>query len=413
VAPLSLETFLLPPDFGLTGTDRAMAAYRIQSSQPITAYQFNPLSNVGVFSNDASVLLPLSSLGKEYFVATLPQASDDFRGYFSIAATTPGVTQVTVTPRTMTEPGADIPLLVKNQPHSLSLNFGEVVVIQSRNVGGDLTGSRIVADKAVQVMAGHVAAQTSDSCCADHLEQQLAPVSTWGKDYLVGRSVERGIEPDYIRVVAAYDNTEVSLSPAVTVPSSKILQRGDMWAFKTDTHLRVIANKPIMVVQFLASSYETASTSGICFGAGDCPVGYTCKEGQCIPAACATEAECATGHVCSEGVCVPMGDPAMILAVPVEQWQSSYVFLTPDSYAKDYVNIVLPSGANVEIDGSPVAVGALEEITGSGYWVYRGLVADGTHRVTASHPVSIMVYGYDRDVSYGYPGGLGLATIPP
>ena len=33
------------------------------------------------------------------------------------------------------------------------------------------------------------------------------------------------------------------------------------------------------------------------------------------------------------------------------------------------------------------------------------------HRLSATEPVSIVVYGYSRDVSYAYPGGLNLEPI--
>ena len=53
------------PNQNQDGSNINKKAYRIQSSQPIVAYQFNPLSNFGVFSNDASLLLPTGSIGKE------------------------------------------------------------------------------------------------------------------------------------------------------------------------------------------------------------------------------------------------------------------------------------------------------------------------------------------------------------
>ena len=34
--------------------------------------------------------------------------------------------------------------------------------------------------------------------------------------------------------------------------------------------------------------------------------------------------------------------------------------------------------------------------------------ADGTHRVVADQAISVIAYGYDRDVSYGYAAGLNL-----
>ena len=35
-------------------------------------------------------------------------------------------------------------------------------------------------------------------------------------------------------------------------------------------------------------------------------------------------------------------------------------------------------------------------------------VSDGVHTVTAEAPISIVVYGYDAAVSYGYPAAMGL-----
>jgi hypothetical protein len=71
VPPNDLHIFELPRQ-DVHGTLLAPKAYRIRSSIPIVAYQFNPLDNVGVFSNDASLLLPNTSLGRRYLVMSRP-----------------------------------------------------------------------------------------------------------------------------------------------------------------------------------------------------------------------------------------------------------------------------------------------------------------------------------------------------
>src|SRR5690606_38495873 len=72
IPPLGLHVFPLgprevdgsPPGEYNTGTHSALtrAAYRVRSSVPVVAYQFNPLDNVDVFSNDASLLKPVEAL---------------------------------------------------------------------------------------------------------------------------------------------------------------------------------------------------------------------------------------------------------------------------------------------------------------------------------------------------------------
>src|SRR5690606_19431490 len=67
-----------PPDAPNGGTHTALTrgAFRIRSSVPIVAYQFNPLDNVNVFSNGATILYPTAALGnagRSYIVAGWPQ----------------------------------------------------------------------------------------------------------------------------------------------------------------------------------------------------------------------------------------------------------------------------------------------------------------------------------------------------
>ena len=67
--PGDLRVYRLPQR-NVNGTVLAALAYRVTSSVPIIAYQFNPLENEEVFSNDASLLLPATLLGRDYIVMT-------------------------------------------------------------------------------------------------------------------------------------------------------------------------------------------------------------------------------------------------------------------------------------------------------------------------------------------------------
>ncbi|MEC8023090.1 MAG: IgGFc-binding protein [Myxococcota bacterium] len=425
VAPQSLEKFELPPTWSLSGTNITNSAFRVTSDRPITLYQFNPLSNEGVFSNDASVLLPTSSNGNEYYVVTKP-SSDLFGGYFTIVATSEGETDVTITPKGSTAAGGGVPSIFPNTSHLVTLGKGQVLNVVTQGAGQDLTGSRITSSKPIAVMSGHTAINTDTKCCADHLEQQMPSVNTWGVEYVVGRSQPRGTESDYVRVVASEDGTTVTLTPAVATPSTKTLNAGDYWEFKTNTDVKVAGDKPIMVAQMLASSNEVSKIGEPCTTASECGVLYTCDfetplsfEQVCLPPTCSTDLNCPGGHVCIEtdpfgftpNVCYPIGDPALILAVPIAQWQNEYVFLTPDSYAKDYITIVTQADIDVTLDGVTLPSSSFSTVSGTSYAAYRQLVNDGVHRISANGPVSITVYGYDQDVSYGYPGGLGLSSL--
>ena len=107
------------------------------------------------------------------------------------------------------------------------------------------------------------------------------------------------------------------------------------------------------------------------------------------------------------------GDPAQSLATAVEQFRTKYVFLAPDDYDVSYVDVVMPDGANVVIDGS--AAGGATPI-GNGYSILRAQLSSGlggAHLLISDKPVGIQVVGYGSYTSYQYPGGLNLTLIAP
>jgi len=422
----ALYKFELPPSWGVNDTMQGMSAFKISASRPITVYQFNPLSNVvEVFSNDASVLLPTPGLGTEYYVMTYGFGGTKVfneptpSSFFTVVGSSTIPTQVTFTVSANTLAGGDIPALTKGQSHTVELTQGEVLNVNSKDPGGDLTGTHIEASAPVVVFGGHECPFTSDRCCCDHLEQQLIPVSAWGTHYLISKSWERWKEQDYIRILASENDTHVTLNPAVTMVET--LSAGGHFTFQTSSNLEITSDKPILVAQFLPSSHEILGDPYLdpCFNDSDCPQTYVCDwfSGMCAGKSCTNQSNCPSGHTCEiypgrGGYCEAIGDPAMILAVSEEQFMESYVFLTPDAYLEDYLNIIAPSTAQaVVLDGQQLDPSQFAQIGASGYAVYRTPVADGVHSIWSDKKIGIVVYGYDNDVSYGYPGGMGLVDL--
>ena len=105
------------------------------------------------------------------------------------------------------------------------------------------------------------------------------------------------------------------------------------------------------------------------------------------------------------------GDPAMITAIPVEQFLKSYVILTPTGYSQDYVQIVRTSNEPVLVDGA--AVPDSEYYAIGGYTVADHLVGGGSHVLTSTGAFGIVGVGYTNVTSYGYPGGFALKDLTP
>jgi IgGFc binding protein len=465
VAPGDLEVFKLPrrevdgsSATGLNdGTHTAVTsnAYRITSLLPITAYQFNPLENFNVFSNDASLLYPISAIGSRYTVVAWPQtigdsdnpeqdfdstsSSDDLRAFLTILGTQEGTkVDIDLGSEVVRVVGAGpVPLSGPGDRFSIDIGPFDVINLETQGFNADFTGTRIEASNPVSVFVGSEASDAPKfgtyakrQCCADHLEEQLLPDSSAGNEYLVARMPQRtkalnaaapkgmslGVadkdEPEWIRVVATTGRTRVRTTLPAPDDEFILNERGERTLTATRDVL-IRSDGPIQVLQVLGSQGVT----GI-------PRQY------------------------------PGGDPSIIAVPPVRQYRRDYIFLTPDKYMFDFVNIIAPRDARIRFDGGDLPDGcvtsaiasfdAAEAMSGAtttpqpdggmpqneiAWVVHRcqlafpeirpgqiptilpGVQHDGVHTVVSDREVAIIVYGFDRFVSYAYVGGLDFDVL--
>jgi hypothetical protein len=450
IAPQNLEVFNLGPrevdgsadgTFNTgTGTALTRHAYKVTSDFPIVAYQFNPLDNVNVFSNDASQLLPVSGLnsgvGLAYVVPSWPQTiaitSDpttnfgiNLRAFVAIIATRDD-THVQVTTNARVIPGGPFASgLAIGASGTATLQAYEVLNLETGDFNADFTGTLVSADQPVAVFPGSEASDApyyssiSDRyCCADHLEHQTPPLRTVGKSYVLAKMPNRTSaviaaganigeiqETEYYRVVTATPGTtHVTTTLSPPYDAFDLVGQGASETIPSQNDFVLNASQPTMVLEVQSSQDQGGVPRGL-----------------------------------------PGGDPSTLFPSPREQWRSDYVLLTPDKYVFDYLVVVAPSDAHVYVDGLALdstdsdvtpSDGLTAETRGSPtppFWTYRyqlsypiidptqqppnnvqpGKQNDGVHHIQADEAVGVIAYGFDSYVSYAYAGGTQLTVINP
>lgn len=400
-----LAIILLDP-FNISEPGKGTFGRRLKSTVPIVAYQFNPLENVGVYSNDASMLLPTNALSKQYRVLTWKARDNTLASYFTIVAVEEGTTEVFLRVTAATQGGPGLPALPAGGETTVMLERFQTLHVKTSQACADLSGTLIEATRPVAVIAGHECANVpagascgGQYCCCDHLEDQIFPLKAWGKRYLMSRTWPRGQAPDTIRVLSGADGTQITVTGApVTIPT---LSASQVYEFEVTTDIELSSDQPFLAALFLAS--QTAPTG--CLETCDDTLffGKRC-DGDPFGKPCKTDQDCCPGVA-------GIGDPAMIVAVPAEQFRKNYRFLVPNKYAKNYLNIIAPAAASVDLDGVPVPEVEFSPFPSGQFKVARLPVTEGVHHVASSQKVGIVVYGWDQYVSYGYAGGMNVATL--
>jgi len=409
IAPMSQQTYLLPKGFDVDGSGLTSRTFRVQSTAPVVAYQFNPLNAENTLTNDASLLLPSSVAAKEFIAMSWPQRppSNDpdilpnvpIRGFISIIAVEKKPTTVAIFPTAEILPGPGLPTFVPGEPNSILMQHGQVLTLQTgtNSAGPDLTGTRIVADRRVSVFSGHECANVplniqnglfvgTEYC--DHIEQQMIPLETWGNEYIADAFYPRSpAQTDVWRIMSGSENVVISTLPPQPGANNVALNQGEFVEFDSADSFVVQATGPISVGHFLKSSNY---------------VGHQPND------ACAKVIDPEDPN--SPVIETSIGDPALTMSISTQQFRTDYIVLTPENYVEHYLNFMYPSGTTLQLDGMDVPLP--EAPLGGSTWNVLSLsVVPGVHHITASNPVGITAYGYDCDVSYAYPGGLNFIPV--
>lgn len=376
------------------GTVLSSRAFRITSTQPVVAYQLNALAQA--YSNDGSLLLPKAGLGLVHRVLSYPPGHPisvmgfpQTRAYITVVGVEPGTSvRIRTTTPTLGAPG--FPALPKDGEVKVTLGPFDVFNLESDGMPGDFSGSVVVADKPVAVFTGTELSGApsgdkvpkppsgADTCCLDHLEEQLFPVESYGKRFVVPHSAVRSqggwIEPDMIRFmgVAAPTTVKTNLPPPFDLFT---LQPGEMRETYAQADFVAEATEPLAIGQILVAQ-------------------------QWLEAAME-------------------GDPSLTIFPAVDQFRRNYLFSTPKSWNKNYVVVSMPKGTTVKIDGAPISDACTARDAGKldgADWVTRTCaLTEGPHAMEGDKPFGIAAYGYGRAGSYAFVGGANIQKIysPP
>ncbi len=342
-------------------------AYRLRSTQPLVTYQFEPLEPTS--TGDASMLLPVHTWGSEYMVVSRQFAfgseQEALAGFYAVVASEDATT-VTVTPGPMSGAVAAGGGIDEGGAGVVVLDAGDVLEVFSAS-GGDSTGTRVVADRPVGMFGGHRCANVpSDYPSCDHLEESLPPISALSREYFVTQphSPNANDVGQMVRVIATEPDTTVTYTP-VQYGATELTLAGEWFEFPPlSPSFRVVASKKVVVAQFIAGGNQEA-------------------------------------------------DPAMVLAVPREQYRNVYFAAASPEYDSRWVSFIAPDGATVSIDG--IQVDSLVQIDGTGFSAASVALPgtdSGANLLSGDQPFGALIHGYASGTSYWYPAGLELGPLP-
>ena len=394
-------------------TDTRFKGIRIKAEDDRKIIVFGQHEEVA--SNDAYLALPVipraTGRSYEYIAAsilgdsgTVSQAKDSVALIIGTENDTEIILEPCVVIRHPFAPAANGNQFIPGVPvqfRTVTIQRFQTFYLQLR--GGDISGTRIIANKPISVFSGHECANVSlaiQPC--DILIEQLPPIDTWGTEVVTVPLRTRS--GDVLKVFASQNSTTVNVTytninnDMVTTDAFTLSRNGfkelgggtSVMATGAISDFALIqSNNPIAVFQFSRSF--------------------------------------ATDNVITS-------DPFMLSVPPCEQYRDSYAVATAPfdpsiegsvagrfAYVH-YTNIAVPAeyfdARLITVNNNSVNPLEFRPIrrADDSIWGYGAqlLLDNGNQVIRHSDPnaaLLVTLYGYSNQMSWGYTGGTGLAPI--
>jgi|GEM_PF-2288679 len=367
-------------------------ALKITSPDPISVYAFN----TGDATTDATILLPVTAWGKEYYrLSYLPVPNY-----------------------------ADIEIIIANQDAThvylngstllTTLNAGQVFFNLS---GTDWTGRRVTSDKPVAYFT-----HTSISYVpvgrnyGDILFEQLAPVSQWGYRFLVPNAPQNNnTSNNRIRVIASQPNTRITFTGATVTTT-------DQTGAPIPGVTNIAATNGILQqgqwTELLINRINPAADA--CYIEADQPVGVAA---YMVGSGAAGSASNVDGD---PSICwIPSVDKQMVQ----DQIISPFMFApgTPNTlldsigFNTHYMIIITPTATanQTTVNGVPITSGWVNNASGFSHYVWYFTSPTATtlgdlnrsFRIKNSNGIIVLAGGLGKNESYYYNAGSGTCTV--
>ena len=343
-------------------------ALHVVSTDSISLYA----SNFEQYTFDVTDVLPTQSLGSEYVIQTYDATFkgqslvskkgdgrdlEHDRSEFVIVAVEDG-TVVTITLSCNSINGH-----YANQPFSVTLNAGQCYQLMATEYG-NFSGSQITVanEKKVAVFAGNLCAYIpSGYGYADHIVEQMMPVTCWGQHFVITNSYLR--TKDIVRVTALNNNCQIIRNGAL-IATINARQTYEFEITSTAKTAYLETSEPAMVFLYLTGSDYGGEN----------------------------------------------GDPSMVIISPIEQRINYVTFSTFNSGVSQYhyVNIVTDADkvSGMRLDGNSISSN-FQSVSGNSDYAYaRVQVNHGSHTLYNPNGGFIAhVYGLGDCESYAYSVG--------
>ncbi|WP_437629825.1 IgGFc-binding protein [Sorangium sp. So ce854] len=376
-------------------------AFQVTSDTPVSAYDIMPYGGAISFLPSASLLLPRSTWGTNYY-ALAPHEEGAGALWMMLVAAEDGTT-VELVPRASLPGGDGVPAAPANVATQVTLGAGEIV----QWVGADPSGAVLQSSKPIGVWTGNtylqVATDTSPGGGGqDAAHQQIAPIRALGSEY-VGAGVmtrlrNEAAESVVYRLLGVADGTTLAWDPAPPVDAPMTLDAGEVREFETTSLFSVRSQDdehPFMLTHYMPGAPSSTRPG--------------CVDEIPLP-----------GQSCA------LGDEEWVIQLPPRQFLKRYVFFTDPTYGTTSLVLTRVKGPN---GFAEVNLSCLGEVTG---WqpigsggrfevahvdLSRGFVGATAACETSQHEASsagafgVTVWGTDFFASYGYPAGGNVESI--